>query len=214
VPRVSTRTRKRVEVKRAMRCSAYPCKLAEERDGDAEIRVGDSYYTWARKNIGVYFQHVTCGYPRPTQLSSRKTAQVEEAIADAEKQIGDWAPEIGADFTYGDGYDDVTQALQSVADSAREVGQEYQDGFDNMPEGLNQGSTAQAMEEVAQELDGFADDLEQFSPNTDEPELPDRDDGEDDDDYRDRCQQALDDWADEVRSEATEKMSEMPEYNG
>lgn len=228
MPRVATRTRKRVEVKRAMRCSGSPCVVARERlagedasgsweleNAAREIRVGDRYYTWARKNRGVFYQHVECGYPKRSQLSDRKTVVIEDAIDDANKAIGDWVPELAhAEPTYTDGYEDVRSALESVAEVARDVGQEYQDGFENMPEGFQQGGTGQAMEEVAQELDSWADELESWSPSSEDPDMPDREEDEDEDEYRERCQQALDDWAEEVRSDAEDAMSGMPEYQG
>lgn len=240
MPKVHTRTRKRAEVKKEMRCAAFPCKVMAERlngSGDAtyeqqeaarEIKVGDTYYTWSRKmgRSGVtYFQHKECGYPKRSQLSSRKTVAIEDAIDDANDRIVAWVPELDPDGTHSGGYEDVTDALQSVAETANDVGQEYQDGFDNMPEGLNQGDTAQAMEAVAQELDSWADDLESWSPSSDEPDMPDKDDykqagledGEDDydlDAWRDACETALDDWASEIRSEAEDAMSDMPEYQG
>lgn len=231
MPRVHTRTRKRAEVKRAMRCAAHPCVVANHRLGDKlndgasyaeiqnadEIKVGDTYYTWSRKSGrgGVtYFQHRECGYPKRSQLSNRKTVAIEDAIDSANDEIQSWTPELGADDTYSDGFEEITNALQTVADVAREVGQEYQDGFDNMPEGLNQGPTAQAMEEVAQELEGYADELESFEPSSTEPDLPDREDEQEKDEWREACQTAIDDWASDVRSEAEDKMSEMPEYQG
>jgi hypothetical protein len=214
MPRVSTRTRKRKEVKRPMRCAAC----------GQEIQVGDTYYTWARKtgrSGAVYFQHKGCGYPKRSQLSSRKTVAIEDAIDEAGREIAVWSPVLDDNGSYSDGYEPVTNALNAVAEVGREVGQEYQDGFDNMPEGLNQGATAQAMEEVTQELESWADDLDSWSPPGDEPEFPARADfiapagtEYDEDAYREACELALDDWADEVRSAAEDAMSEMPEYQG
>lgn len=229
MPRVSTRTRKRKEVKRQMRCAAHPCVVAKARLGDrldgdgvsfkemeaaSEIRVGDMYYTWSRRNRGTYFQHQECGYPKRSQLSDRKTVQIEDAIDDAQATLDAWVPVLDDDGTYTGGYDDVSDALADVESVASSVAQEYQDGFDNMPEGLNQGPTAQAMEEVSQELDSWGQDLASWSPDEGEPELPEQDEDESDDDWRDRKQDALDAWAEDVRSSATDKMSDMPEYQG
>jgi hypothetical protein len=73
------------------------------------------------------------------------------------------------------------------------------------------------MREIAQELESWADDLESFEPNSNEPEWPEREslsDPEDDDEYRDAIETALSDWADEVRSDAEDKLGDMPTYNG
>lgn len=208
MPRVHIRTRRKVELKTPMTCSVC----------SKPVEVGDTYYTWARKmgrSGAVYYNHQDCGPPQRSQLSSRKTVAVEDAIDEANTAIQSWTPELAhAEPTYGDGYEDVATALQTVGEVAREVGAEYQDGFDNMPEGLNQGETAQAMEEVAQELESWADDLDSWSPSNDEPDIPERDEDEEDEAYRERCEAALEDWANDVRTDAEDAMGDMPEYSG
>jgi hypothetical protein len=213
MPRVHTRTRKRAELKRPMSCSAYPCKVAEERDGDREIRVGDEYYTWARKAAyggTVYFRHVACGAPRLSELSSRKTVLIDEAVNDAS---WDFSPQVDEDGAYDGDFSDVTSTLEEIAEVARGVGEEYQASFDNMPE----GETAQRLEEVAQELDSWADELESFEPSAqyEQPEREETPDGEEsDEDYLQRCQEALDTWASDVVQEAQDACGDHPEYQG
>jgi hypothetical protein len=158
VPRVKTATRRRAVVKRPMNC-----RLCGN-----EIGVGQSYYTWQKRYGGPQFTHVTCGRPTPTMLSDRKTAVIEEAIMGID--FSSWNPTVPADW---DGntenidvdYSDVQALLQEIADSARDVGSEYESGADNMPENLMYSPTAEAMREVAQELETWADDLESFEPN-------------------------------------------------
>lgn len=154
MPRVYSKTK-------STRGKTYRCESCGQ-----DIVAGESYYEWSRRfgrSGQTYRQHSTCGRPRPTQLSSRKTAVLEEAVS--ELDFSTFAPEFSADDLDTDGGQldiDVTELeslLEGIADIAREIGQEYQDGFDNMPEGLQQGPTAQAMEEVAQELESWADDL-------------------------------------------------------
>lgn len=62
-----------------------------------------------------------------------------------------------------EGFEDIATA----ADNLRDLGQEQQDKFDNMPEGLQQGDTGQMLEarangceSAAEELQSIADDLE------------------------------------------------------
>jgi hypothetical protein len=217
MPRVHTRTRKRAEVKRPMRCSAYPCKVAAERDGDTEIRVGDSYFTWARKSAyggTTYFRHTQCGGPKLTDLTSRKTAQIDEAVSEA---VWDFSPTVDEDGAYDGDMSDVTSVLESIAEVARNVVQEYQDSYDNLPENFQYGPTGEALESVAQELESWADDLESFDPSVEyeQPEREEEPDGEEDDEsYIQRCQDALDTWASDVISEAQDAASDHPEYEG
>jgi len=219
----------RAEVKRPMRCSASPCKVAAERGGDTEIRKGDRYFTWARKfgrSGVVYFRHVECGRPRMSELSSRKTVLIDEAVSDA---VWDFSPQVDEDGSYDGDVSDLTSTLEEIASVAREVGEEYQDSFDNMPENLQQGETGQALEQVAQELDSWADELESWEPQAEyeQPERPDESDftdGEDNfdedaykkamEDWHSQCQDELDIWASDVLQEAQDACSDHPEYEG
>lgn len=217
MPRVSTHTKSPRETKRPYRC---------ERCAQA-IEPGQRYFKWALRSPGarsgtVFMQHVECGRPRPSQLSRRKTAQIEDAILDAEKAIGEWSLTLDEDGEYSPEWGDIESALSDVAGVARDVGQEYQDGFDAMPEGLQQGDVAQALEQVAQELDSWADDLESFDPDSDMPDWPNEPDEDDEgnvseDDkqrYERAREQALYDWMDEVRSKAQDMFGDMPQYEG
>lgn len=217
MPRVTSHVKSPRETKRPYRCSR--CKLQ-----DSLIVPGQSYYKWAIKSSyggTVYYQHVECGRPRPTQLSHSKTAQLDEAVEDANTALSEWTPTLDEDGEFSGDYGDVTSICEEVAQVARDIGQEYQDGFDNMPEGLQYGSTGQAMEDVAQRLETYADELESFSPSEDEPDLPERDedpeaeDGlEDEVAWRERRETALSDWADGVTSDAESLLSDIPYYEG
>lgn len=150
-----------------------------------------------------------CGYPKPSSLSGAKTAVIEDAKLDASKEISEWSPTLEEpDFSA------VQEALQSVADTAREVGSEYEDGVNNMPDSLQYGPTGEAMQEVAQELESWADELESWEPDSDEPDELERGEDESDDDFADRRQEALDRWAGDVRDVAEDAMGEVPTYNG
>lgn len=135
------------------------------------VTAGTKYYTWARRfgRTGVrYYQHATCGYPRPTQLSSRKTAVVDEAITDA--NLAQHAPELPYEDAVAGGtldvpYDDLQAALASVAEEARTVGEEYTSGADNMPDSLQYGQQAEAMRAVGDELESWADNLDNWDPS-------------------------------------------------
>lgn len=154
MPRVHTKTK-------SARGKTYKCQTCHE-----DIVEGESFYEWSRRfgrSGQTYRQHAKCGRPRPTQLSSRKTAVLEEAIDAAD--FSSFSPELDLESLLTEGGEvevdisDLETILEEIADVAREIGQEYQDGHDNMPEGLQQGEVGMAMEEIAQELESWADDL-------------------------------------------------------
>jgi hypothetical protein len=62
-----------------------------------------------------------------------------------------------------EGFDNITCAedLRAVAEQIREAGQEAQDSFDNMPEGLQQGETGQLLEQRASDCDEWADAIDE-----------------------------------------------------
>ena len=79
------------------------------------------------------------------------------------------------------------EAIRAAAEAIREIGQEAQESFDNMPEGLQQGDTGQMLENrasesetAADELDTLADDYEGLTDpgEMDEVEEPEQDAGD------------------------------------
>jgi hypothetical protein len=194
MPRVHKRTRSTRPVKKPFVCSH--CR--------EEVAPGQEFYTWSKRFGGPQYRHVACGYPRPSQLSGRKTAVVEDAIQDAEEAIAG----LGADGEAPEALiQDIQSTLEQVADEAESVGQEYESGADSMPESLQYGTQAEAMRAVAEELQSWADELRSFQPTSDEPDL----DPEGDEQAN---QDILDQWADDTKSEATALMENLPEYQG
>lgn len=51
--------------------------------------------------------------------------------------------------------------FKAVAEALRELGEEQQGKYDNMPEGLQQGDTGQMLEERAQGCESWADEIDQ-----------------------------------------------------
>jgi hypothetical protein len=217
MPRVHTKVK-------STRGKTYKCQSCRE-----DILPGESYYEWSRRfgrSGQTYRQHEKCGRPKPTQLSSRKTAVLEEAINDAD--FSSFSPEIDLEALDTQGGEievdisDLETILEEIADVAREIGQEYQDGYDNMPEGLNQGSTAQAMEEVAQELESWADDLvssadlettfvyEAFSYDAED----ERSEDEQEEDWRNDVESEWDAFVQNVSEAASGAIQDYPEYQG
>jgi uncharacterized protein YukE len=54
---------------------------------------------------------------------------------------------------------ELAARARDAADEIQACGSDEQDGFDNLPEGLQAGETGQAMETNASELDSLASDL-------------------------------------------------------
>jgi gas vesicle protein len=212
MPRVHTKTRSTRVTKRPYRCTGC----------GEEIVAGEKYYEWEKRYGGPQRRHVACGYPRPTQLSNRKTAQIDEAVQDMSLPYGELSIVVdGWDGTTeqfnseAEGYvSDLTQALADVAQVVRDVGQEYQDSFDNLPENFQYGSTGEALQTVAEELESKADDLESWEPSSTEPDWPERDDDESLEDFAGRVEEAFQNWASDAQSEAEDACSDMPEYQG
>lgn len=212
MPRVHTHTAKR-PTKAPRYCAS--CRQP--------IEIGQRYHTWQRKaDFRPQVQHTSCGFPKPTQLSTRKTAVVEEAVQDAQGEISGFSYEMPDLDPEGGSFDievdDLKSALDSVADVAEEVASEYSEGADNMPESLQYGAQCEAMRDVADRLTDWADELRSWEPDDAEVtyEAADDDDIESDreSNQRDMAEQTLDQVLDNLRSEAESALEDMPEYEG
>jgi hypothetical protein len=123
--------------------------------------------------------------------------------------------------------DDIKTVLQDVANSAREVGQEYADSADNIESSWPSGNpTSEACRETSENLDSYADDLEQWEPSTDwdqdialEDARKQWDETNPDEEGDATGIDALvdiakEEWMDEQRESAQSLMDEHPEYSG
>lgn len=150
--------------------------------------------------------HTSHGYPRPSMLSNRKTAVIEDAIGDFPDSV--------------ESIEDIQSVMQGIAETAREVGQEYGESADNMPESLQQGYQAEAMREVADELETWADEIESWESENEEPteddarnEL-DEEEQEDADAVSTKLDEMRSEWLDSELQNAQDKLSDLPEYQG
>jgi hypothetical protein len=181
------------------------------------IEVGQSVYRWARKTSygGItYYQHVACGQPKPSQLYSRKTAQIEDLLQDADF---DFTEELSESAQPGDTHEIDTSHVESllgdIADVAESVGDEYGESADNLPEGLQQGYQAEALRDVAERLRYWADELRSLDFETSFP-LRELEEDEDLEDWRDDMQTQIDDAISKIISDAQDLTADMPEYEG
>jgi len=205
MPRVTTATKSDRPTKRPYICTG--CRQA--------IEPGQTYYTWKRRYQGSSYRHVACGRPMPSELSSRKTAQIEDEIINAEKALSAISVEVPAERPEDDSEDmgwvveEARSILEQVASSARDVGAEYQESADNMPESLQYGYQAEAMREVAEELESWADDLESWDPSAlTEVDLSTIEDWDTD------AESAYSEVLEAILDEARSAMEDMPEYQG
>lgn len=179
------------------------------------IEIGQTVYKWTRRNWPTAYQHQACGYPRASQLSSRKTAIIDDAIQDADWSLGEI--ELG-DAAPGDSFDIDTAHLEEIlggiADEADNVASEYSESADNLPEALQYGAQAEALRDVSQRLEEWASDLRSPSFDNTRVELRELDDDESIEDWRDEMIELINETAEALSQEAQDLVTEVPEYEG
>lgn len=192
-----------------------------------KIEPGQDFYQWEKRYGGPQRRHVACGYPRPSELSGRKTAVVEDAIQDAQGELGkvtaalpvEWDIDSdGTEFDLTDVVEEIRGLLEPVADEAESVGDEYESSADNMPESLQYGSQAEAMRDVADRLREWAEDLRSWEPSENEhADLPDADKESEDWDeeaWLSDANDAVENAVSALTDEASTALDDLPEYEG
>lgn len=125
----------------------YDCNKCE-----VPIKAGDKYYQWTFYRCRPSRQHVTCGYPRSSQLTNSKLSgayAAAEALGDA-IALAHKAKDLSGIV---DEIDTAISDLESVRD-------EYQESLDNMGENLAQGDTGQQIQENIDALEEYINNLE------------------------------------------------------
>lgn len=173
------------------------------------IPVGDGY-RWIKLRYGP--KQVRCTKPgchfKPTDLSSSKTARIEEAIDDARTEIGN-----------AESHDEIQGSLQAVAGVAREVAEEYQEASDNWAGGNGNEEfqeKADACESFASDLDGWS-----FSGEEDESAIREqaaedmeREEGESVEDYEARMDSEQDEaWERALQEMRDEAIGELDNFS-
>lgn len=137
------------------------------------IKAGESYYWWSFKRGGKRWSKTP---PKRSQLTQ----------SNFYASIYDLEDDVIANATADDGLagvrDEVTAALQDISDQCQE-------SLDNMPEGLQQGSTGEWLQERIDAMDSAIsefDSLELEEPDDDDLEWPEKEEGEADADYEKR----------------------------
>lgn len=129
----------------------------------AVIKKGEEYYEWSFFRQKPRRQHTSHGPLRRSQLTNSKMSEVYGAVELAEDNIGTAkCPE------------DIASELESVAQTARDIGSEYADAVEAMG-GAGEGSDNA---ERAEQLEGFADDLDNKAQDIRDSEPPEDEDEE------------------------------------
>lgn len=149
--------------------------------------VGSSY-KYVKPRYGARrVRHTDCPMWRPSELASGKIATAYAAQEDATDALH--ALPIPEAWSGAEEWvDDVRSILADCASGAGECRDEYQEGYDNMPENFQAGPTGEEIQEKIDLLESWADELE----DPDLPEVPG-----DEDEPAD-----LNEWADDVISQA------------
>ncbi len=113
---------------------------------------GESYYWW-KPMIGGRGGAKRYSKERPSRSQLTQSDFLGQLYAIEDDAIGK-----------AEGSDD----LRGAGESLRELGQEEQGKFDNMPEGLQQGDTGQMIEERAQGCESWADEIDTIADSLDE----------------------------------------------
>jgi hypothetical protein len=150
---------------------------------------------------------------RPSEFTTSKMGAIYDAQEDTHNAISEWD---------GQNLGDLTSHLECLAETVREVSQEYQDSADNIREHFQESETADELEEKAQNLEGWADDIENVSleefdeEGAEEEAKEEAEDQKDVDAYSEEDIKALieekrESWANDLRSEADSIVDECPE---
>lgn len=146
-------------------------KKARKAVPHAGIEPGDSYYWWA------FFR-------MPKQYSKTRPPSSALIRSPFLRSIA----EIEEDFdTFNPGDDDLEERRDHNVEAVRELGQEAYEAFENMPESLQQGDTGILLEQRHEQCEEWAEEMENC-------EYPDRDDYEDEEDWK----TAVQDWINEM----------------
>lgn len=149
-----------------------------------KIKPGDSYW-WFANRIGrssIRKNYCAKHRPRPSDMTtSDKLSQLYSAQESVEDEQNNRTDKDGVPISFDDYKSAMADALRSAADQARQVGGEYQESLDNMPEHLQESSgiseRVEACIDWADALEAAADEVESF-----EYEAPDDlEDGEEPD---------------------------------
>lgn len=116
---------------------------------NAGIKKGDMYY-YARIKTGPYSSR-QIRQKTPIRPSQMTTSDFLNQFYGLQESLQDFKGPLA----------DMPGFLEDLASQARDLGQEQQEKYDNMPDPLQQGDTGCMLEERAQAMETWADSLEE-----------------------------------------------------
>lgn len=107
-------------------------------------------YKWAEPRYGGMKYWCKNHSPKRSELTSSKLGSVYDAQDDF-------------DVSDATSAEDIQDALRTVAETATEVADEYQESIDAMPEGLQEGHVAEEMREKIDALQEYSNNLDSWT---------------------------------------------------
>lgn len=121
---------------------------------------GEEYFWWVNKTgLRSSVKRMSKTRPKPSQLTTSEFLSeyysVQEDMQEAQPQS----------------VEDLQSLRDEWAERIREIGEGCRERFENMPEGLQQGDTGQLLEQRADGMESWANDLEGIDLDFDEDEV-------------------------------------------
>lgn len=136
--------------------SNYTCSKCHK-----DILQGQKRYEWSFRYGGTYRRHVDCGYPRQSELTQSKMAEVYSATEDLEDQLqgNDWVLE------------DAENYVQEAAEAIREVANEYEEAAQNFGNAGENQERYEALDAYADEVENSLNGISGFETEEDREEV-------------------------------------------
>lgn len=147
-------------------------KKARKDQGDCgschkPIVAGDGYQYIAPRYGPKKKRHIGCPSFRPSEMTSSKIATAYAAQEGGHDDLDAIDTSVVVDLETAEAFvDEVKSILATVAEGVGECRDDYQDGYDNMPENFQAGPTGEEIQEKIDILESFASELESFDPET------------------------------------------------
>lgn len=141
--------------------------VKKARKDNPAVKRGESYYWWkTRITVGksyVGMKHYSKNYPKRSQLTS---SDFYSQLYDIED---DQIARLDRRTTPGE----LRDSVENIKDAVRDLGEQQQQKFDDMPVGLQEGPTGELLRERADYCEAMADEFENV--DLDDYEGPDFD---------------------------------------
>ncbi len=161
---------------------------ADEKD-TLFVSKGETYYAWGVMIGGRGVQKYSKTPPTRSQLTQSEFLSAIYALED------------NTGFELCESPEDLQARRDELAQEIRDLGEEQQSKYDNMPDGLQQGDTGQLLEDRAQSCESIADELDQVDLDYSEP---------DDDEIKDKlAEDGVMDDAEDIEAQMEAKRQEL-----